>query len=869
MATFPEKENAGFPEIYILEETDPVVGGPDGIDNKPHKQLAERDEHLRQRLVPLEKTAVEQEKRLQSVEISGSVSVGRAFPIWLAESDQGADFELFADAAYTWRDYAPAAIVSTVAGDESVDVATTNNLTVGDAYVIIDVGGTTEVVEVEKILTATRFRAAATLTKTRANSGTLARTSWDIRAGYALAGNGRYFSREIKTLRYDNAGRLIVRRVAGDGSVRVKARRTNAPATGWQNAPLKRSAATEDGYTDLEFRLPVGGTIELQLETQLGESGEPIEIHYLVCLPEVRAGRADAVRKPTNVAPAEGAVDVMETPALTGNVYYSLYGIAHRGAEFEVATDADFANIVYQGSEATAATQHTVASGILATDEVYFWRCRYQDAEGTWSPWSKPTGFSTGTVFEYVAPPVISSPATNATGVSLMPAIATAEFEAVGTNDAHVASQYQIATDSAFTAIAYDSGTVADLTSHRLATALARETRYYLRVRFQGETLGWSDWSVVRGFTTTNSANQPTITSPADGAADVDFGNGVTVSASSFSFPGGGEAHVASDWEIREADSGTVIASSTDDGANLTNWTAPGAELEGLNEYQVRVRYKGATTGYSPWSAWSAFTTGPAVGEAIFTIPGTFSWTVPGGVTLLSGLAIGGGGGAGDFSAGLPGGSSSIGSYLTAHGGQGGSNSSDGGDVSGGSGAGGSGGNGGSGGSGDAGYGTGTGGGGGAGGYAGDGGAGGPDDVDGTAGTGGAGGGGAGTVNYGGSAGGGGGVGLLGQGASGSGGTVSSDPLIQAGHGGSNGEDANDSVGGKYGGGAGGNRGGGGGGGGLRYLNDIAVVPGETITITVGAGGVAAEPPSQGAAGGQGAVRIIWGPGRSFPDNAA
>lgn len=866
MATFPEKENAGFPEIYILEETDPVVGGPDGIDNKPHRQLAERDEHLRQRLVPLEKTAVEQEKRLQSVEISGSVSVGRAFPIWLAESDQGADFELFADAAYTWRDYAPAAIVSTVAGDESVDVTTTNNLVVGDAYVIIDAGGTTEVVEIEKILTATRFRAASTLTKTRTNSGTLARTSWDIRAGYALAGDGLYFSREIKTLRYDNAGRMIVRRVAGDGSVRVKARRTNAPATGWQNAPLKRSAATEDGYTDLEFRLPVGGTIELQLETQLGESGEPIEIHYLVCLPEVRAGRADAVRRPTNVAPAEGAVDVMGTPALTGDAYYSLYGIAHQAAEFEVATDADFANIVYQGSEATATTQHTVASGNLATDGVYFWRCRYQDAEGTWSPWSKPTGFSTGSVFQYVAPPVISSPSADATGVSLLPTIATAEFEAVGTNDTHAASQYQVATDSAFAAIVYDSGTVTDLTSHQVDTALDRETRYYLRVRFQGETLGWSDWSVVRGFTTTNSADQPTITSPANGAASVAFSDGVPVTASSFSFPGGGEAHVASDWQARDVTTGDLVASSTDDGANLTSWTIAGASLDALTEYEVRVRYKGATTGYSPWSGWSGFATDEPTGEAIFTTVGTHDWVVPEGVTSVCAVAIGGGGngqssnardkaggGGGngwkndipvtpgetlsvvvgeggpalDTNQGGPGGSSSLSTVLTAEGGQHGGNSTNsgiGGFHIGGDG-GGQGGNGGQGGA-DSSGGDG-GGGGGAGGYTGDGGAGAAwNNGAGTAGTGGGGGGGAGGYRSGGGygvGGSGGGVGIYGEGASGAGGSGYH----------ANGEPGSGGDGLKYGGG----------GAGFHYASN--------------------------GIGGQGAVRIIWGPGRSFPDNAA
>lgn len=43
-------------------------------------------------------------------------------------------------------------------------------------------------------------------------------------------------------------------------------------------------------------------------------------------------------------------------------------------------------------------------------------------------------------------------------------------------------------------------------------------------------------------------------------------------------------------------------------------------------------------------------------------------------------------------------------------------------------------------------------------------------------------------------------------------------------------------------------------GGNLRYLNDIAVTPGETLSLTVPSGG---------------GLRILWGGGRSYPSNAA
>lgn len=58
----------------------------------------------------------------------------------------------------------------------------------------------------------------------------------------------------------------------------------------------------------------------------------------------------------------------------------------------------------------------------------------------------------------------------------------------------------------------------------------------------------------------------------------------------------------------------------------------------------------------------------------------------------------------------------------------------------------------------------------------------------------------------------------------------------------------------------------GGGGGGLGYKNNIAVTPGNSYTVVVGAAGVSDNADKMIAGdGAKGAVRIIWGAGRSFP----
>lgn len=154
------------------------------------------------------------------------------------------------------------------------------------------------------------------------------------------------------------------------------------------------------------------------------------------------------------------------------------------------------------------------------------------------------------------------------------------------------------------------------------------------------------------------------------------------------------------------------------------------------------------------------------------------------------------------------------------------------------------------------------GGGGGAGGYSGSGGSGSAASFrNGQAGTGGAGGGGASGANNS-SGGGGGGVGLLGEGASGLGG-IGASVGGGGGSGGNNGGNGGPSnapggVGGNNGGGQGGNRSrNGGGGGALRYINNLSVTPGETLTISH---------PSLISGTGRPACRIIWpGDERQFP----
>lgn len=325
---------------------------------------------------------------------------------------------------------------------------------------------------------------------------------------------------------------------------------------------------------------------------------------------------------------------------------------------------------------------------------------------------------------------------------------------------------------------------------------------------------------------------------------------------------------------------------------------------------QQRGAYCPATTGSYSWNSWADTgntrnQTNNCVqnpGDAIWTVPGVYQWTVPPGITSISAVAIAGGAsghwmisnvgfmnGGGDSS--VSGGSTTLlakGAPGIAAAGKGGCGGTKEGGGCGGQGS-----------LNATVFAYSAAGGGGTGGYLGDGGKGAsvraPQQVNVplfavTAGTGGAAGGGDAPL-YGSSLSacgllntlacmpqGGGGVGLYGLGTSGAagganGGSGGSDGLWASidGKVPTNGTKGR-AAGGSFGGGGGTGPGGymSGGGGELSWANNIAVTPGAKLTITVGAGGQSTElfaRPYTGPGAG-GAVRIMWGGGRSFPSYA-
>lgn len=421
-----------------------------------------------------------------NLETSDAVAVSSAVRLAWSRSDEGYAVEQFSP-NMTLITFEPINVTRTVAGDDSVDVESTESLNVGNTYVISGNGGQ-ESVTVAEILNGTRFKADANLSRTL-DSGKMGQTDWQIYAGYAIAPKGGvYYSSAMSVLRYYGDGRLDIRRDNNDGKLDVKVRTQGG---GWQDTTLLEVIEEKAGTRNEFYKLPIGGIVELQLVAD-----KEIKVDYLMVYTSPEAGRAYPVAMPANLTPVQGAVSVVDPVTFTGTAPRSLYGIAIASVTVQIATDANMQNIIHSGTvnNPSGELSYTAPGGTVEVDKNYWWNYYYTDVDGNTSPASKASGFSTAGIFEYAVPPMVVSPANNSSDVMAPLVVQLSEFEAFGTEDTHSGSRVEASYHPDFSVVLYDSGKVAPGSEIVITeeNGLAVSKDLYLRPYHEGTKLGWS-----------------------------------------------------------------------------------------------------------------------------------------------------------------------------------------------------------------------------------------------------------------------------------------------------------------------------------------------------------------------------------------
>lgn len=224
------------------------------------------------------------------------------------------------------------------------------------------------------------------------------------------------------------------------------------------------------------------------------------------------------VLKPLQGTPINGAINVaLANFNLVGSPYYAMYDITQGAAEFQIAKDAAFTNIVFTATPNGAVTS-AAFTGKLDLNTTYFWRYRYRSSEMVWSDWSNVSQFVTTNVG--VTTPTMTSPTNGATGIAETPSLATSAFAMSAGTDTHVSTDWQLFDGPNATGnLVYSSlnNTVNKTSITVPAGVLSTNKKYYARARHNTGSSGSSSWSNEISFTTASSFLPTQIGTPYQG----------------------------------------------------------------------------------------------------------------------------------------------------------------------------------------------------------------------------------------------------------------------------------------------------------------------------------------------------------------
>lgn len=209
---------------------------------------------------------------------------------------------------------------------------------------------------------------------------------------------------------------------------------------------------------------------------------------------------------PAILTPANGVTNVAAQPTITTSAFsVNNGGDSHSKTRWQISTDANFIDIVYDSGDSNSLTQLVVPAATLQASTTYHVRARHVGLILGASGWSDPAFFTTRANFVYVEPPVITSPTNGQQAVGLTPTITISGFQVIGGADTHQATQVQVRLASGdWATTLFDTGEIAATTTvtPTIATALPVETDCVARVRHKGAATGWSAWSGEIAFRT-------------------------------------------------------------------------------------------------------------------------------------------------------------------------------------------------------------------------------------------------------------------------------------------------------------------------------------------------------------------------------
>lgn len=319
-----------------------------------------------------------------------------------------------------------------------------------------------------------------------------------------------------------------------------------------------------------------------------------------------------APQRPNITDPGNGTTEVGPWLDLRTSAYVSNNtGDSHLNSDWEIGSSLTFKDLLKWN---TGTIDDKIGWRVKGLEEAsqYFVRVRHRsivDGEEYVSDWSPVVNFTTKFSF---APgkPTITYPKSGSKDISENVTITSNNYIPSDSQDVHVNSDWEIATNSSFTDIVESNYGSAVAKTAWVVTNLRSLATFFVRVRHRTINDGIyyvSEWSSVNNFTVEHEVPAtPVILTPSNGSSRVPTNTMVTCS----SYVAGEveEKHFSSSWEIATTASfSPVVASSINSTTNKVSWTPAG--LQANTNYFVRVKHIGSLGFESEWSDASQFTT--------------------------------------------------------------------------------------------------------------------------------------------------------------------------------------------------------------------------------------------------------------------
>jgi phosphodiesterase/alkaline phosphatase D-like protein len=313
---------------------------------------------------------------------------------------------------------------------------------------------------------------------------------------------------------------------------------------------------------------------------------------------------------PTLVSPSNGGIVTTLTPLLTANNSSDADNDVLT-YNFQVSSNSAFTAIVAQTSsitEGTGSTTSWTVSSNLVDGNVYYWRVRVSDGEDY-------SGYATTRVFMVDLPnnppsvPVLASPSNGQQVDALIPILTINN-----SNDAdgdNLVYNFQVSSNSSFTAIISQSGAVAEstgpVTSWTVGTTLSNFTNYWWRVRaYDGtDSSAFSQSSVFYiNFTEPNDPpSQPEANLPLPGDT-CETACPILVVNNSNDPDGDSLDYYFEVWDEQQSNLVSSSPPIPEGSGGTTSWEVDTLD-EGLS-YRWRSRSSDGNE-YAEWSSWADF----------------------------------------------------------------------------------------------------------------------------------------------------------------------------------------------------------------------------------------------------------------------